>query len=323
MRIVYMGTPDFAVLPLKAVLDAGIDEVVLVVTQPDKPQGRGKQFQMTPVKQTALEYHVPVSQPEKIRTDEEFMSMLEDLQPDLIVVAAFGQILPDRVLNLPKFGCINIHASLLPKYRGASPIQWAVINNDRITGVTIQKMAKRIDSGDILAKKEIELDAKETGGSLFDRLSVISAPLLLETIDGLKNGTIVPVPQDETKASHVTMLSKEDGHIDWSLSAKAIECIIRGLTPWPGTYAFLDHKVIKIKEAEVVTDPEMTEEKLGLEEAQAGTFTVVRSGSRSRLFVKSSEGILELLVLQAEGRKAMPADDFLRGYHLPETLLFE
>ena len=250
MRIVFMGTPDFSVPTLKALVEAGHD-VAAVVTQPDKPKGRGKEMQMTPVKVQALEYKIPVYQPAKVR-DQAFIQVLREMDADVFVVIAFGQILPERILNLPKYGCINIHASLLPKYRGAAPIQWAVINGDEVSGVTTMQMDVGLDTGDILDTVEVRLDPKETGGSLFDRLSLAGGKLILSTLEKAEAGILHPVKQDE--ATHVTMLDKSMGQIDWSMDAAVIERLIRGLNPWPSAYTKFEGKTLKIWSADVEED---------------------------------------------------------------------
>ena len=214
MRIVFMGTPDFAVPTLTALIEGG-HEVVAVVTQPDKPKGRGKAVLMTPVKEKAIEYEIPVYQPVKVR-DPEFVELLKTLAPDAIVVVAFGQILPKSILDLPKYGCVNVHASLLPKYRGAAPIQWAVIDGEKESGVTTMMMDVGLDTGDMLEQKAIPLDEKETGGSLFDKLSALGGSMILSTLKGLENGTITRTPQGESGTSYAKMLTKEMGHIDWT-----------------------------------------------------------------------------------------------------------
>ena len=222
-----MGTPDFAVGTLKALVEAG-HEVAAVVTQPDKPKGRSKELVFSPVKQEAVKLGIEVLQPEKAR-NEEFIEKLRTYDADIFVVVAFGQLLPKSIIDMPRFGCVNVHASLLPEYRGASPIQWAVIDGCEYSGVTTMKMDEGLDTGDILLVKKVKLDKKETGGSLFDRLSIVGAELLIETLKGLEEGTITPVKQDDSKSSYVTMLKKSMGELDFSKPAHDIECIIRGL----------------------------------------------------------------------------------------------
>ena len=244
MKIVYMGTPDFAVNPLHALAEAGY-EVTGVVTQPDKPKGRGKSMLPTPVKEEALKHGFPVYQPVKVR-DPEFLQVLEKLDPDIIVVAAFGQIIPKSILELPKYGCINIHASLLPKYRGAAPIQWAVINGEKVSGVTTMRMDEGLDTGDMILKEEVTLAPDETGGSLFDRLAEVGAKLAVQTLQALEDGTAEFTPQDHEKATQVGMIKKSFGEMDFTKSAVELERLIRGLNPWPGTYTEYQGKTLKI-----------------------------------------------------------------------------
>lgn len=306
MKIVYMGTPDFAVEPLNALIESGKHEIALVVTQPDKPKGRGKQMQVTPVKERALAAGIPVAQPEKVRGNEAFLAELTDIAPDLIVVAAFGQILPEAVLNCPKYGCINVHASLLPKYRGAAPIQWAVINGDEKTGITIMQMAKGLDTGDILTQQEIYLDADETGGSLFDKLALASKQQLLDTIDQIEAGTLVPQVQNDAESSYAKMLSKTTGEIDSSKSAVELERLVRGCNPWPGTFTHIDGKMLKIWKVAIVTPDLIHADRL-----EAGMLYP----EGGRLFLAcGNASALELLEVQLEGKKRMDTASFLRGY---------
>ena len=308
MRIVFMGTPDFSVPTLKALVDAGHD-VAAVVTQPDKPKGRGKEMQMTPVKVQALEYKIPVYQPVKAR-DPEFVSLLKEMQPDAMVVAAFGQLLPKTILDIPQYGCVNIHASLLPKYRGAAPIQWAVINGDPYTGVSTQRMDEGVDTGDIILEEKVEIRPDETGGSLFDRLAEVGAELCVKTIEAIENGTAVYTPQDNSKATHTAKIHKELGSIDWTKSAKEIECLIRGLNPWPSAYTRLDGKTLKIWRANVLPD-----------EKKAAPGCIIKAEKGSFL-VQTGDGVLELLEVQLEGKKRMTTDAFLNGYTVEEGTYF-
>lgn len=303
MRIVFMGTPDFAVSTLTALTDGG-HQVVAAVTQPDKPKGRGKAVLMTPVKEKALELSIPVYQPVKAR-DPEFIKILRDLNPDVIVVVAFGQLLPKEILELPKYGCINVHASLLPKYRGAAPIQWAVIDGEMESGVTTMQMAEGLDTGDILEMEKISLDEKETGGSLFEKLSLLGGKMILSTLKKLEDGTAVRTPQGETTTGYAKMLKKSMGEIDWSMDAVKIERLIRGLNPWPSAYTFLDGKTLKIWSADV-TDPEKT----GI----PGKVHV----EKGKLFVETGKGILSVTELQLEGKKRMDTAAFLRGFSVED-----
>ncbi len=302
MKIVFMGTPDFAVETLKAVVEAG-HEVILAVTQPDKPKGRSGKLVYPPVKEWALEHNIPVYQPVKIR-EQESVDYLADFQADVFLVAAFGQILPKVILDMPRLGCVNVHASLLPKYRGAAPIQWAVIAGEKTTGVTTMMMGEGLDDGDMLLKSEIELAADETGGSLFDKLAVIGGQLAVTTIEQLDAGLITPIPQNEAEATHVGMIKKQMGLIDWTRPAVEIERLIRGLNPWPSAFSYLDGKTLKLWSASV-------EEKSG----EPGTIISVEKGGFS---VACGRGSLFVTELQLEGKKRMMAADFLRGYQLKE-----
>lgn len=307
MRIVFMGTPDFSVPALRALVEAG-HQVTAVVTQPDKPKGRGKDVQMTPVKIQALEYGIPVYQPVKVKTPE-FVEVLKKEAPDAIVVIAFGQILSKEILDLPKYGCVNIHASLLPKYRGAAPIQWAVIDGEKETGVTTMMMDVGLDTGDILETKVIPLDPKETSGSLFEKLSEAGGPLILSTLEKLEKGTITRTPQGESGTSYAKMLTKTLGDINWTMSATAIERLIRGLNPWPSAYTQWEGKPMKIWEAEVEDVVET------IDTHEPGTITEV---TKHGFKVQTGEGRLAIKSLQIPGKKRMEADAFLRGYHIEE-----
>lgn len=306
-----MGTPDFAVNTLEAVVKAG-HEVVLVVTQPDKAKGRGKKMVFTPVKEKALEYNLPVSQPERVR-DEAFMDELERLKPDVIVVAAFGQILPERILNIPRYGCINVHASLLPAYRGAAPIQWAVIDGLEETGITIMYMEKGLDTGDIICQRRVKLSPDETGGSLFDRLAVEGADLLVETLEQLENGTAVRRKQDDSKASYARMLSKDMGRLDFTQDAVILERLIRGLNPWPSAYTGVNGKTLKIYAAKV-----LKEEEIAGQEPDAGRVIAV---DKKSFTVRCGKGALRILNLQLEGKKRMDTAAFLLGYDIHKGMM--
>ena len=300
MKVIFMGTPDFAVGTLEAILEAG-HEVLLVVTQPDKPKGRCGALQFPPVKECAVAHGIEVFQPTRIRLEEN-VEFLRKYEADIFVVAAFGQILPKSILDMPKYGCINVHASLLPKYRGAAPIQWAVINGDLVTGVTIQQMDIGVDTGDIIVTKELAIAEDETGGGLFDKLAVVGAEACLEAMEQIANGTATRTPQNHEEATHVSMISKEFGNIDWNKSAVEIERLIRGLNPWPSAYTKLDGKTFKIWKAQVVE---------GNAAAAPGTVNRVEKGV---LEVQTGEGALSLVEVQLEGKKRMETDAFLRGY---------
>ena len=301
MKIVYMGTPDFAVLPLRAMKEAGY-EVAAVVTQPDKPKGRGKTMLPTPVKEEAVSLGIPVHQPAKVR-DPEFQETLKGIAPDLIVVAAFGQIIPKTILTLPRFGCINIHASLLPKYRGAAPIQQAVIDGEKESGVTIQKMGEGLDTGDMISKEVVVLSKEETGGSLFDKLSKAGADLLVKTLPSIFDGTAVYEKQpEESPTPYAAMITKQMGLLDFTKSAEVLERLVRGLNPWPSAYTFLNGKTLKVWKSRV-----------GEEKGSALPGTVVKTDRRG-IHVACCDKTLILEEIQLEGKKRMDADAFLRGY---------
>ena len=301
MKVVFMGTPDFAAETLKAILLAG-HEVAAVVTQPDKPKGRGKELAMSPVKEFAVTKGLRVLQPAKAR-DEEFVEQIKEIAPQVIVVVAFGQILPEVILDLPKYGCINVHASLLPKYRGASPIQWAVIDGEKESGVTTMLMDKGVDTGDMLLQKKMTLAPKETGGSLFDRLSILGAELLVETLKGLEEGTIERTPQNHDEATHTKKIEKSLGKLDFSRPAKELECLIRGLNPWPSAYTQFHGKILKIWDADVVCGD--------FEEYEPGQ---VVSVEKNCFIVKCGEDALAIKELQLEGKKRMNTSAFLLGF---------
>ena len=322
MRIVFMGTPDFSVPALKALVEAG-HQVIAVVTQPDKPKGRGKEVQMTPVKIQAMEYGIPVYQPAKVR-EASFVEVLQGMEADVYVVIAFGQILPKAVLELPKYGCINIHASLLPKYRGAAPIQWCVIDGERETGITTMMMDVGLDTGDMLEKAVIPIEEKETGGSLHDKLSMAGGDLILSTLKKLEEGTLVRTPQTDEGTCYAKMLTKSLGDIDWNQGAVSIERLIRGLNPWPSAYTMWNGKTIKIWAADVIAGREAADflSESGVP-AETGTApgTVVCSDKRG-LVVCTGGGLLSIRELQMEGKKRMDTPAFLRGYPIPAGDVF-
>lgn len=304
MKIVYMGTPDFAVPPLAALVENGY-EVTAVITQPDKPKGRGKTLMPTPVKEEALKHEIPVYQPAKVR-DPEFLETLQKLEPDMIIVAAFGQIIPKVILDMPKYGCINIHASLLPKYRGAAPIQQAVIDGEKESGVTIMKMGTGLDTGDMISQAVVELREDETGGSLFDRLAETGAELLIRTIPSIENGTAVYTKQpEESPTPYAAMITKQMGLLDFSKSAVVLERLVRGMNPWPSAYTFLNNKTLKVWKCSV--------ESGSCGKDVPGTITDV---DKKGIHVACGEGTLILEDVQLEGKKRMETDAFLRGYHV-------
>lgn len=306
MRVVFMGTPDFSVPALENI--AKKYEIVAVVTQQDRPKGRGHKMQYTPVKEKAIELEIPVYQPKRVK-DHEFVDILKTLKPDVIVVIAFGQILSKEILELPKYGCINVHASLLPKYRGAAPIQWAVINGDKKSGVTTMYMAEGLDTGDIIDTSEIVLDEKETGGSLFDKLADLGGKLILNTLDKLETGTATRTRQDDARSTYAGKITKELGKIDFTKSAAEIERLIRGLNPWPSAFTYMDDKMLKIWNADVL------EETV---EEDPGTITEV---NKKFIKVATGEGYLLLKEIQLEGKKRMNVTSFLNGYNFTANKL--
>ncbi len=300
MNIVFMGTPDFSVGALQALIAAG-HHIQAVVTQPDKKKGRGEKVCFPPVKEAALKEGLTIYQPVKVR-EPAFIDILKTLAPDVIVVIAFGQLLPKEILELAPYGCINVHASLLPKYRGAAPIQWAVIEGETKTGVTTMQMDEGLDTGDILKTIEIEIDKKETGGSLFDKLSVAGAKIIVETLEELKTGSITPVPQDSSKSNYAKMLKKELGQLDFKRPARELERLIRGLNPWPSAYTHMAGKTLKIWDADVTED-----------EYEGECGEIVAADKKS-ITVKTGEGCLKINELQLEGKKRMKTEQFLLGY---------
>ena len=307
MKIIFMGPPDFAVGTLRSLAEAG-HEITLVVSQPDKPKGRGHAMVPTPVKVVAEELGIPVFQPVKIR---EAKDVLEKTEADVCVVAAFGQIIPASILHMKKYGCINVHASLLPKYRGAAPIQWAVIDGEKESGVTIMQMDEGLDTGDMLAKAIVPLDEKETGGSLFDKLSEAGGRLCVETLAKLEKGEITPEKQGESPTAYASMLDKKMGNIDWNKSAVVIERLVRGLNPWPSAYTHLDGKTLKIWACDVLP-----------QSASKGESGEILEVTKDAIHVQTGDGILVLREIQLAGKARMDAGAFLRGYKVvPGTVL--
>lgn len=321
MRIVFMGTPDFAVATADSLLEAG-HEIVLVVTQPDKKSGRGEEIHQSAVKEWAVRHNLPVFQPVRIR-EPECVEILRQAAPDVIVVAAFGQILPKEILDIPAFGCINVHASLLPKYRGAAPIQWAILNGEKETGVTIMQMGVGLDDGDILEQRSIPIDPEDTAGTLFDKLADLGGELCVETLTDLDEGRVHPVPQDESEATHVHMLKKSLGNLDWSWSAKKLSNYVRGLNPWPSAYTFLDGKLLKIWKAKAVPAEEFQKDGIASLDAETkeAPGTVLRA-DKDGIAVRTGGGVLLLLEVQLQGKKRMKAGDFLLGHPLAPGTLF-
>lgn len=301
MRVVFMGTPDFAAPALEKIIKAG-HEVILAVTQPDRMRGRGKEVSFCPVKECALKYNVPVFQPEKIKT-KEAVEELKKYPADIFVVAAFGQILSKEILDMPRLGCVNIHASLLPKYRGAAPIQWAVIDGEKEAGVTIMKMDVGLDTGDMLLQRAITLDEKETGESLFDRLSELGSDLIVEALPLIEAGSLEAVPQDESLSTYAKMLSKDMGKIDFSKDSEVIERLVRGLNSWPSAYTYLNGKTLKIWESDVDSDI-------------SGNIGEIVSADKDSFTVACGKGGLKVTSIQLEGKKRMSVHDFMLGYEI-------
>ena len=306
MRIVFMGTPDFAVGSLQALCESGKHEILAVVTQPDRPKGRGNKLLQTPVKEYALAQGLTVYQPQKVKTPE-FVELLHELQPELIVVAAFGQFLSKEILELPKYGCINVHASLLPKYRGAAPIQYAIIKGEKESGVTIMQMDIGMDTGAMLDKVVVPIAENTTMGELHDALREQGAALLLEVIDKIAAGTAVAEPQDDAQATYATLLDRSMEHIDWSKTAQEVHNLIRGFNPAPSTFTKLPNgKSLKI------WGSKMTDKS-----SAAAAGTVIETGKHS-FFVACGEGVLEITEVQPESKKRMPAQFFLNGRGVQE-----
>ena len=306
MRIVFMGTPDFAVGSLQALCESGKHEILAVVTQPDRPKGRGNKLLQTPVKEYALAQGLTVYQPQKVKTSE-FVELLHELQPELIVVAAFGQFLSKEILELPKYGCINVHASLLPKYRGAAPIQYAIIKGEKESGVTIMQMDIGMDTGAMLDKVVVPIAENTTMGELHDALREQGAALLLEVIDKIAAGTAVAEPQDDAQATYATLLDRSMEHIDWSKTAQEVHNLIRGFNPAPSTFTKLPNgKSLKI------WGSKMTDKS-----SAAAAGTVIETGKHS-FFVACGEGVLEITEVQPESKKRMPAQVFLNGRGVQE-----
>lgn len=309
MKVLFMGTPEIAAVILESIIKSN-HEVIMVVSQEDKPKGRGKELQMTPVKEVAVRNDIPVFQPHKIKT-EEAVTELKKYDADIYVVAAYGQILSKEILDIPKYGCINVHASLLPKYRGAAPIQQAVIDGERITGVTIQQMDEGMDTGDMLFKSTVEIAKKETSDSLYDKLAACGASLVVDALNAIEKGDTHPVKQDNSQATYTKMLTKSQGHLSFEKDAVSIERLVRGLNSWPGTYCFINGKTLKVWEADV------------LDEDSDGAPGTVASSDGGRLIVNTADKKLEITTLQLEGKKRMDTKSFLLGYKINKGDLLE
>ena len=318
MKIIFMGTPDFAKESLQKLYLSG-HEILAVVTNQDKPKGRGMKLLASPVKEFALENNLKIFQPEKIKNNQEFIEEIKKLNPDVICVVAYGKILPKEILDIPKFGCINVHASLLPKYRGAAPIQWAVLNGDKVTGVTTMYMDVGMDTGDMILKEEVQIGENETTGELWERLSKIGADLLVKTLEQIQNGTATREKQgnDFTIAP---MLNKGMAKINWDKqTAKEIKDLVRGLNPIMGAYAFLNDKKIKFWKVEVANSTNIIVDT-SIDIIKNGT--IILANPKDGLYVKAKDGILKIIEIQAENAKRMPVQDFLRGNNIREFEVF-
>ena len=314
MRIVFMGTPDFAKESLEAVYNAGY-EILTVVTNPDKKQGRGMKLKPSPVKEFALEKGLNVMQPEKVRKNEELIDEINNLNPDVICVVAYGKILPKEILEIPKLGCINVHGSLLPKYRGAAPIQWAVLNGDKETGITTMYMDEGMDTGDMILKEKVEIGEDETTGELWDRLSKVGGELLVKTLKAIENRTAPRIKQGK-EFTLAPMLDKKMTKIDWeNKTAREIKNLVRGLNPIMGAYAFLNGKKIKFWKVDVVDSNE--------DNSSLKNGTVIEANPKEGLFIKAKEGIIKVLEIQGENAKRMSISDFLRGNKIEKSDIFE
>ncbi len=311
MNIVFMGTPEFAAESLKALVEAKKYTIQAVVTQPDRPKGRGKKLMMSAVKEYALTQDLPVLQPEKVKTPE-FLAQMQELDPDLIVVAAFGQFLPKVLLDLPKYGCINVHASLLPKYRGAAPIHYAILKGETEAGVTIMQMDVGMDTGAMLSKVAVPIGPDMTQGELHDILKVKGAELLLQTIEGLVAGTVVPVPQPEAEATYATLITRDMEHLQWTKSAQELHNQIRAFNPWPGSYTILPNgKRLKLWSSSVLESCRSVTER----DEQPAPGTVLKA-DHGQFLVACGQGVLEIRTCQPEGKKQMDAAQFVNGSHV-------
>lgn len=310
MKLVFMGTPDFAATILGGLIGSGHD-ILAVVTQPDKKKGRNQELSCSPVKELAILHGLKVYQPLKVK-DAEFLDLINELKPDAIIVAAFGQILPKALLDIPKLGCINVHASLLPKYRGAAPIQYAILDGEKETGITIMYMDTGIDTGDIILQEKLPIEPDETGGSLFEKMAQLGSQLLLKALKQIENGTACRTKQDDEKATYVKMINKEMGRLDFSMPAVRLERMVRGLNPWPSAYTFLNGKTLKIWKADVEPD--------GMS-AAAGRPGEIIEVRKDAIIVQTGESRLVIRELQLEGKKRLTADAFLRGCKLTPGII--
>lgn len=327
LNILFMGTPDFALESLKALYETK-HKIIGVVTNIDKPKGRGMKLVASPVKEFAIEKNLKIFQPQKVRNNHEFIEEVRNLNPDLICVVAYGKILPKELLDIPKYGCVNVHGSLLPEYRGAAPIQWAVLNGDKKTGITTMFMDVGMDTGDMILKEEVDIGEDETTGELWDRLKVIGANLLVKTVKKIEEGTATKTPQPE-EGTIAPMIEKEMAKIDWeNKTADQIKNLVRGLNPIMGAYSYLEGKKIKFWKVQILTEKELLNQFEELQEyrghlkgIQAGT--VLFSDSKTGLFIKANDRILKVLEIQGENSKRMPINDFLRGNKINVGSIFE
>lgn len=326
LKILFMGTPDFAQESLKSIYNAGF-EIIGVVTNPDKPKGRGMKLAYSPVKEYALEKNLKIYQPIKIKNNTEFLDEIKTLDPDVICVVAYGKILPKEILEIPKLGCINVHGSLLPKYRGAAPIQWAVLNGDKTTGITTMYMNEGMDTGDMILKEEVEIGPEETTGDLWQKLSKIGGEILVKTLKLIEEGK-APREKQTEEATLAPMLNKEMALIDWENSdANKIHNLIRGLNPIMGAYSYIDGKKIKFWKSKVLTKEEFFSYKTEFEEYEAKfnnlvPGTILIADDKDGLYIKANGGVLKILEIQGENAKRMPTADFLRGNHLIAGMIF-
>lgn len=317
MKIIFMGTPDFAKESLEAVYNAG-HEILTVVTNPDKKQGRGMKLKPSPVKEFALEKDLNIMQPEKVRKNEEFINEIKKINPDVICVVAYGKILPKEILEIPRYGCVNVHGSLLPRYRGAAPIQWAVLNGDKETGITTMYMDEGMDTGDMILKEKVEIGEDETTGELWDRLSKVGGNLLVRTLNEIEKGNAPRIKQGD-EFSLAPMIDKKMAKIDWEKkTAKEIKNLVRGLNPIMGAYTFLEGKKIKFWKVDVINI-----DKLDVKEEKLNNGTVLVSNPKDGLLIKAKDGVIKVIEIQGENAKKMPTSDFLRGNKIKEFQVFE